>query len=158
VPDSEKLSWMVLGRPPGQALGTQDADLLLSAAMAMRGNQGKGPLDSLMQQLRLEELGISSGTLADTSRFPSSHVAGSFTANGTTAAEQIATVGKRIGNNAVLSYERSLTTAESILKLTVELTRRLSAVGRVGADNALGLTYSLRFGGDDKREPAAEVK
>jgi translocation and assembly module TamB len=157
VPDSEKLSWMVLGHPPSQALGAQDADLLLSAAMAMRGNQGKGPLDSLMQQLRLEELGISSGTLAESSRFASSHVAGSFTTDGTTAAQQIATVGKRIGSNTVLSYERSLTSAESILKLTVELTRRLSAFGRVGADNAVGLTYSLRFGGGG-RKPEAEVK
>jgi translocation and assembly module TamB len=157
VPDTEKLSWMVLGRPPGQNLGAQDADLLLSAAMALRSNQGKGPLDSLMQQLRLEELGISSGTLSDSGRFPSSHVAGSFDTNGTTAAQQIATVGKRIGSNTVLSYERSLTTAESILKLTVELTRRLSAIGRVGADNSIGLSYSMRFGGD-RRVPAAEAK
>lgn len=157
VPDTEKLSWMVLGRAPGGNLGAQDADLLLSAAMALRGGeQGKGPLDSLMQKLRLEELGISSGTLADTSRFPSSHVAGSFT-SGSTAAEQIATVGKRIGSNTVLSYERSLTTAESILKLTVELTRHLSAVGRVGADNAVGLNYSFRFGGG-KPEGAAPAK
>ena len=60
-------------------------------------------------------------------------------------------MGKRIGDNAVLSYERSLTTAESILKLTIELTRRLSAVGRIGADNSVGLTYSVRFGGDERR-------
>jgi len=150
VPDSEKLSWMLLGRAPGANLSSQDADLLLSAAMALRGNQGKGPLDSIQQRLGLEELGISSGTLSDPSRFPSSHVAGSFTANGTTTAEQIATVGKRIGTNTVLSYERSLTTAESILKLTVELTRRLSLVGRIGADNAVGLNYSLSFGGEQE--------
>src|SRR5574338_102247 len=154
VPDPEKLSWMVLGRPPGEGVGNQDADLLYTAAMALRGNQGKSPLDSLMQTLRLEELGISSGTLADSGRFPSSHVAGNFGTNGTTAAEQIATVGTRLAKNVVLSYERSLTTAENVLKLTVELTRRLSAVGRIGADNSIGLTYSLRFGGKETK-PAA---
>lgn len=157
VPDTEKLSWMVLGRPPGEGLGAQDAELLLSAAMALRGSQGKGPLDSLTERLGLEELGVSSGTLAGGGRFPSSHVAGSFATDGATAAEQIATVGKRIGSNAVLSYERSLTTTESILKLTVELGRRLALVARVGANNSIGLNYSLSFGGET-REAASGRK
>jgi translocation and assembly module TamB len=149
VPDTEKLSWMVLGRPPGESLGTRDADLLLSAAMALRGNQGKGPLQSLMQGLGLEELSISAGSLGGPGRAPATHVAGSLGAGGATTAEQIATVGKRIGANTVLSYERSLTTAESVLKLTVDLSRRLSMVGRVGADNAIDLLYTFTFGGGE---------
>ncbi|MFZ5509472.1 MAG: hypothetical protein ACOZCP_05415, partial [Pseudomonadota bacterium] len=68
-----------------------------------------------------------------------------------TAAEQIATVGKRIGANTLLSYERSLTTAESVLKLTVDLSRRLSVVGRVGADNAIDLLYTFTFGGGEEQ-------
>lgn len=156
VPDPEKLSWMVLGRPPGEAVGSQDASLLLSAAMALRGgNQGKGPLQSLMQGLGLEEFSLASGTLGERSRFPASHVAGSFApGGGATSAEQIATIGKRISSNAVLSYERSITSAESILKLTVELTRRFSLVGRIGANNALGFLYSFAFGGGAKPERA----
>lgn len=157
VPDTEKLSWMVLGRPPSESLSSQDADLLLSAAMALRGSQsGKGPLQSLMQNLGLEELGISSGSLSE-SRRATTHVAGTtgFGSGSVTANEQIATVGKRIGTNAVLSYERSLTTAESILKLTVDLTRRISVVGRVGADNAVDLLYTFSFGGRRRSEDAA---
>lgn len=155
VPDTEKLSWMVLGRAPSESLSTQDADLLLSAAMALRGGEGsgKGPLESLMQGLGLEELGISTGSLSE-SRRSTTHVAGTL-GGSATATEQIATVGKRIGTNAVVSYERSLTTAESILKLTVDLTRRISVVGRVGADNAVDLLYTFPFGGRRRSEDAA---
>lgn len=158
VPDTEKLSWMVLGRSPEEGIGAQDADLLLSAAMALRGgNQGKGPLQSLVHGLGLEELGISAGTLGERSRFPSAHVAGSFSPGGATAAEQIATVGKRLSSNTVLSYERSITSTESILKLTVELSRRLSLVGRIGANNSIGFLYSFAFGGKDKKSPPTEA-
>lgn len=165
VPDTEKLSWMVLGRPPGASLSAQDADLLLSAAMALRGDTGGaggGPVRSLMQGLGLEELSLSSGSLTGRERSRTTHVAGvsGFGAAPATTAEQIATVGKRIGSNAVLSYERSLTTAESVLKLTVDLSRRISLIGRVGADNAVDLLYTFTFGGgaqrDGKEQPSRQ--
>lgn len=60
----------------------------------------------------------------------------------------------------MLSYERSLTTAESVLKLTVDLSRRVSLIGRVGADNAVDLLYTFTFGGgaqrDGKEQPSRQ--
>lgn len=145
VPDSEKISWLVLGRAPDAATGTQDASLLLSAAMALQGNNGSGPMQSLSKRLGLDQLSIGSGTLGAGRRFAQSHVAGNFDSDpGTT--EQIATIGKRIGDNATLSYERSIASAESVISLTIELTRRLSLVGRVGSTNSAGFLYSFAFG------------
>nr|WP_275983096.1 translocation/assembly module TamB domain-containing protein [Propionivibrio soli] len=148
VPDAEKLSWMVLGRGPNQTLGSQDASLLLSAAMALRGNQGKGPLESLMRGLGLEELSVTSGTSGGlSSSFPTTTVAGSLAqGSSATVTEQIATVGKRIGTHTVVSYERSLSSAENVIKVTYEVTRGLSLIGRVGASATLGLLYTFSFG------------
>jgi translocation and assembly module TamB len=66
----------------------------------------------------------------------------------TTAAtgNQILSVGKRLSSNAMLSYEQALGEAESIVKLTVNLTREISIIGRAGSDNALDIFYTLTLG------------
>ena len=46
----------------------------------------------------------------------------------------------------MLSYEQSLGTAESVIKLTVNLTRQISVIGHAGSDNALDIFYTLTFG------------
>ena len=148
VPDAEKLSWMILGRAPSQSLAASDADLLLSAAMALRGGgPGKGPLESLTRGLGLDELSIGSAGSDSRSRFPTSSVAGTFATANSATSEQIATVGKRIGEHAVLSYERSLASAENVVRLTVDLSRSLSLIARVGSEAAIGLFYTFTFGG-----------
>jgi translocation and assembly module TamB len=38
--------------------------------------------------------------------------------------------------------------AEGIVKLTVNLTRQISVIGRAGSDNALDVFYTLSFGRD----------
>lgn len=60
--------------------------------------------------------------------------------------QQILSVGKRISSRATLNYEQSLGTAESVAKLSFDLTRQLTLVGRVGSDNALDLFYSITWG------------
>ncbi|MFA7282633.1 MAG: hypothetical protein WC100_21300, partial [Sterolibacterium sp.] len=59
---------------------------------------------------------------------------------------QIVTVGKHLSSNVVLSYEQAMGKAESMVKLTVTLSRRLSLVGSAGSDNALDLFYTWTFG------------
>ena len=46
----------------------------------------------------------------------------------------------------MLSYEQSLGTAENVVKLTVNLSRRLALIGSAGSDNALDLFYTVTFG------------
>ncbi|UCV14769.1 hypothetical protein [Quatrionicoccus australiensis] len=40
--------------------------------------------------------------------------------------------------------------AESVVKLTISLSRQISVIGRAGSDNAVDLFYTLTFGRPDK--------
>ena len=62
VPDSEKLSWIVLGRGPDQS-GGADSALLLSAANSILGGQPGGVTRQLAQSLGFDEIGVSRGQL-----------------------------------------------------------------------------------------------
>ncbi len=70
---------------------------------------------------------------------------GSAYAAGSGLTTQIVTVGKRLSSRAHLSYEQSLDGAANIVKLTYSLSRRLSLIGRAGADNAIDLRYLFSF-------------
>jgi len=72
-------------------------------------------------------------------------VGGSAYAAGSGLTTQIVTVGKRLSSRAHLSYEQSLDGAANIVKLTYSLSRRLSLIGRAGADNAIDLRYLFSF-------------
>jgi translocation and assembly module TamB len=63
-----------------------------------------------------------------------------------TTGNQILSVGKRLSSNALLSYEQNLGKAESVVKLTVNLTRQISVIGRAGSDNALDVFYTITLG------------
>lgn len=146
VPDSEKLSWLVLGRPPDQQ-GGRDSALLLAAAQTILGGQDGGALRQLQRGLGIDEFGVSSGQLGGATRLPTSRVAGSSGfGNSQTVNGQIVSVGKRLSANTLLSYEQSLDTMESIVKLTHNLSRHVSLVGRAGSDNALDVFWSFSFG------------
>lgn len=146
VPDSEKLSWLVLGRPPDQQ-GGRDSALLLAAAQTILGGQDGGALRQLQRGMGIDEFGVSSGQLGGATRLPTSRVAGSSGfGNSQTVNGQIVSVGKRLSANTVLSYEQSLDTMESIVKLTHNLSRRISLVARAGSDNALDIFWNYSFG------------
>ena len=99
-----------------------------------------------------DEFGVRQGDIGGTgSRQPSSRVAGSSVDTTGSTGNQILSVGKRLSSNAVLSYEQSLGKAESIVKLTVSLTRQVSVIGRAGSDNALDIFYTLTFGAQRDR-------
>lgn len=143
--DTEKLSWLVLGHG-SDAMGSGDATILLGAASSLLGNHAGGIVQQLRKTFGFDELGFRQGSLgSDTTRALNSHVVGNGYESSTTS-EQIFSVGKRLSSNAVLSYEQSVGKAESVVKLTVDLTRRLSFIGRAGSDNALDLVYTLTFG------------
>jgi len=145
VPDAEKLSWLVLGHPPEQGSGG-DSGVLLAAAQTLFGGQDGGVLGQLKHALGVE-FGVSSGQLGGSANVPTSRVASSTgfgssqTVNG-----QIVSVGKRLSSNALLSYEQSLGTTESIVKLTVDLNRQFSIVGRAGSESALDFFWQHSFG------------
>ncbi|ANQ86480.1 hypothetical protein dqs_3459 [Azoarcus olearius] len=146
VPDPEKLSWIVLGRAP-DAAGGADLALLLPAAQALLGGPGGGMTEQLSRSLGFDTFSIGQGELNSSSRTATSKVAGAGTtiASDPTVAGQVLSVGKRLSTDLFLSFEQSLGGAESLVKLTYQLGRRVSVVARGGTDNALDLYYTFAF-------------
>jgi translocation and assembly module TamB len=146
VPDTEKLSWLVLGRSPEQQ-GGGDSALLLAAAQTILGGQEGGFLRQIQQGLGIDEFGVKSGQFGANGQQATSRVASttgfgsSQTVNG-----QIVSVGKRLSSNALLSYEQSLNTTDTVVKLTLDLSRQFSLVGRAGTESALDVFWHHSFG------------
>jgi translocation and assembly module TamB len=146
VPDAEKLSWLVLGHSPEQQGGGESA-LLLAAAQTIFGGQDGGALRQLQRGLGIDEFGVSSGQVGGSTSLPTSRVASSTGFGGSQSVNgQIVSVGKRLSANALLSYEQSLNTTESLVKLTVNLNRQFSVVARAGSDSALDFFWNYSFG------------
>jgi translocation and assembly module TamB len=145
MPDGEKLSWLILGHPSEQQ-GGNEAALLLAAAHSLLGGQDGGPLKSIQRELGIDEFAIVSGTLGGSGRRQTSRIAGSSFVADDTASGQIVSIGKRLATNMQLSYEQALTGAGSAARLTVNLSRNLSLIGRAGSENALDLLWNYRFG------------
>ncbi|MBS0587233.1 MAG: translocation/assembly module TamB domain-containing protein [Proteobacteria bacterium] len=127
VPDTEKLSWIVLGRKP-DASGLDTSVLLSAAGSILGGQSGSGVTDKITQALGVDEI-----------TFKQASVGSSLTG-------QIGVIGKRISSRAYLSYERSLTaTTMGITKLTYNLTPKITVVTQAGEDSAADLFYTIQF-------------
>jgi translocation and assembly module TamB len=146
VPDAEKLSWIVLGHAP-DAGGGADLALLLPAAQALLGGPGGGMTKELASGLGIDELSFGQGDLNSVGRGATSSVVGSGSAvtRSGTVSGQVLTLGKRLSGELFLSFEQSLAGAESIVKLTYQLTRRLAVIARGGTDNAVDISYTLSY-------------
>ncbi|MDP2694432.1 MAG: translocation/assembly module TamB domain-containing protein [Gallionella sp.] len=125
VPDAEKLSWIVLGRPT-DASGT-DASLLLAAAGAILGGQDEGLTAQLAQAFGIDEISLRQAPTGDP------------------LTGQILTLGKRLSARTQIGYEQGLTAATGAVKLTHALTPRISVVTRSGEDNAIDVFYHFAF-------------
>lgn len=127
VPDTEKLSWIVLGRKPDA--GGLDTSVLLSAAGSILGGQfGGGITEQITKALGVDEISFKQAGV------------------GSSLSGQIGVVGKRISSRAYLSYERSLaTTTMGITKLTYSLTPKITVVTQAGEDSAIDLFYTIQF-------------
>lgn len=145
VPDPEKLSWIVLGRAPDAGSGA-DLGLLLPAAQALLGGPGGGMTEQLSRSLGFDEFSIGQGEVGGVSRRATSRVVGGGTVvDDGTVGGQVLTLGKRLSSDVFLSFEQSLGGAESLVKLTYQLSRRVSLVARGGTDNAVDVYYTLSF-------------
>ncbi len=123
--ETEKLSWLVLGRGPN-GLGVADIGLLQTAASALWGGEGASPDDTLVSALGLDELSIrqTDGAVRDT----------------------IVTVGKQISRRWYLGYERSLNATTGTWQAIYRAAQRFTVRLQTGDDNAIDLIWLWRRG------------
>lgn len=146
LPDAEKLAWLVLGHG-SESMGAGDATILLTAAGGLLGNDSGSVVQQLKTTFGIDEFGVRQGDLGSAGgRQAGSRIAGGSMDTTASTGNQILSIGKRLSSNALLSYEQALGRAEGIVKLTVNLNRQVSIVGRAGSDNALDIFYSVAFG------------
>lgn len=127
LPDSEKLAWLVLGRPATGA--GAEAAVLQQAAMALLARNSSAAEGGLASALGLDELGFrGQATNAD----------------GTTAAAAL-TLGKRISNDLYLAYERSLAGTMGTVSIFYDVSRLLTLRARAGEENAVDLIFTVRY-------------
>ncbi|MES2759555.1 MAG: translocation/assembly module TamB domain-containing protein [Pseudomonadota bacterium] len=123
VPDSEKLSWLVLGHGMEGTSGNE-AGVLSAAAGALLGGKGGGFQSRLANSLGVDELGLSQAKGLEST---------------------VVTVGKRISARAYLSFEQGATTASSLVKLRYKLNPRITLQFQTGTNTALDVLYSWAF-------------
>ncbi|MDP3844187.1 MAG: translocation/assembly module TamB domain-containing protein [Oxalobacteraceae bacterium] len=124
VPDTEKLSWLVLGHGTDSASGSQ-FDALSAAANALFGAaQGASLQARLAQSVGLDEVGLSRAKGLEST---------------------VLTLGKRISSRAFLSYEQGVSGASTLVKLRYQLSKRLSLQAETGTSTALDLLYTWSF-------------
>lgn len=128
LPDSEKLAWLVLGRPASGA--GAEAAVLQQAAIALLAGRDGGALDG----------GLASALGLDALSFTGE----SSNADGSTTAGAL-TLGKRIADNLYLSYERSLAGTLNTVSIFYDVTRRVTVRARAGSENAVDLIFTLSY-------------
>jgi translocation and assembly module TamB len=124
VPDSEKLSWLVLGHGTADASATEFNALQTAAGVLL----GMG--DSVNLQTRIAAAtGLSEISLA----------------GGGTLESSIIVLGKRLSKDLYLTYEQGLAGTTSLVKITYELSRRVSLRLQTGSQSAVDIFYTFRF-------------
>jgi translocation and assembly module TamB len=125
VPEGEKLSWLVLGRGPGEAT-KGDLGILQAAAGALLANNEGVPLDRrVARTFGLDEISLrGSGEATD----------------------RVVAVGKRLSDRVYVSYEQGLgATASQLVKLDFSLTQRLALRAETGTSSGVGLLYRFSW-------------
>jgi translocation and assembly module TamB len=124
VPETDKLSWLILGR--GLDASTQgDFSLLSAAASGLLGSDRSASVQArLANALGVDEFGISA---------PSGSQGG------------LLTVGKRLSSRLYLTYEQGLGHVSNLLKIRYVLSRRWSVQAQTGTDNAADVFYTFSF-------------
>ena len=124
VTDTEKLSWLVLGKGTDQA-GGQEYGMLAAAASALFST---GQAESLQSRLAntfgLDEFGVT---------------------NAMGLEDAVVTVGKRISSRVYLTFEQGIGGASSLVKLRYLLSRQLTVEVGTGTRSTVDLIYNWRF-------------
>jgi translocation and assembly module TamB len=139
VPDPEKISWLVLGRSPGD-VSQGEAAMLASAASTLLG-RGEG--DSLTKKFGFDDVRVGrSDTVSALGVLPQSTVAGK---TGTAAAGDVVSIGKRLTKDIYIVYEHGLADAEGALRVTWQISQAFQVLLRAGYLPGADAVYRWTF-------------
>ncbi|MCO5976789.1 translocation/assembly module TamB domain-containing protein [Ideonella oryzae] len=128
--DTERLSWLVMGRAPDN-LGEADTALLQRAALALLAGDGESPTDKVLGAIGLTDFGMRHDT--------------STTSSGATVQSTIFNVGKQLSNRWYVGYERSINAATGNWQLIYRAAQRFTLRAQSGEDNAVDAIWSWRW-------------
>ncbi|ALV08244.1 translocation/assembly module TamB domain-containing protein [Roseateles depolymerans] len=111
--ETNKLSWLVLGRSPDN-LGRSDTALMQRAAMALISGDGESASDKLIHRIGLDEL--------------------SFSGEGDDARGTVVRLGKQISRGVFVAYERGLNATTGNWQLIYKLAQRFTLRAQAGED------------------------
>ena len=134
VPDSEKLSWLVLGQSLSTTSGG-DLAALQAASAALLGPNSRPVTASIAQSFGLDDISLKSGT-APARNAPR----GTPDATG-----QVVSIGKRLNEHLTVAWEQGLTVATNALRIEYSLTSTLSVRAEAGTVSGVGLFYRKNF-------------
>ncbi|MDE2393959.1 MAG: translocation/assembly module TamB domain-containing protein [Burkholderiales bacterium] len=136
MPDTDKLSWLLLGRAP-DGLGRSDTAMLQSAAVALLEGENGAPTDSLMRRLGLDELTVRQSD--------------------TDVQQTVISVGKQLTRRWYVGYERGVNATAGTFQLIYRIAQRFTLRAQGGAENSLDLIWSWKFGKPANPAPAAST-
>jgi translocation and assembly module TamB len=121
--DSEKLSWLVLGRAP-DGLGRSDTALLQRAAVALLAGEGEAPTDALMKNLGIDELSLrqSDGEVRET----------------------VISLGKQLSRRWYVGYERGVNSTTGTWQLVYRIAQRFTLRLQSGLENSADVIWVWR--------------
>jgi translocation and assembly module TamB len=119
--DSDKLSWLMLGRAP-ETVGGADTALLQQAAMALLAGEGEAPSDQVLKRLGLTDFGVGQKTDAENTR------------------QTVVSLGRQLSKRVYVGYERSVTSATSNWQLIYRIAQRLTIRAQAGVEAATSTT------------------
>ncbi|WP_422016887.1 translocation/assembly module TamB domain-containing protein [Roseateles sp.] len=122
--DTDKLSWLLLGRGP-DGLGRTDTALLQRAALALLSGEGEGPTGKVLRNIGLDELSLAQSE-DDTKA-------------------TIVRLGKQISRRWYVGYERSLNATTGSWQLIYRVAQRFTVRAQGGDDNALDVIWQWKW-------------
>jgi len=132
--DSEKMSWLLLGRA-SDGLGRNDTALIQRAALALLAGEGEAPTETLLKNLGIDDLSLRQ-------------------ADGD-ARETVITLGKQLSRRWYLGYERGVNATTGTWQLIYRIAQRFTLRAQSGLENSLDAIWVWRVGeSPEPTEPA----
>lgn len=125
VPDSEKLSWLILGHGGAQNANDHDRSVVAAAATALLSTSSLGAIQSgLASTIGIDEIGI--GTAPDME-------------------STVLSVSKQLSSRLYLTYEQGISTVTNLVKLRYRVSNRVRLEAVTGTSTAIELLYEWSF-------------